>query len=164
MATLAWLASAGGSPFSTPPRRQQGPPQWDPPSTPSPTQQQQGAAMPDLARKSARRIQRAQERMQAAVLAAEAERSETFSGRSTEDTEACHFLTLLVKRILQQVFNSCYLQISFQGLLECSAWLQGHSRANIVEYQLLLEKHSCATSYSLLLGGQSCNCLCACLP
>lgn len=51
--------------------------------------------MPDLARKSARRIQRAQERMQAAVLAAEVERSETFSGRSTEDTEvlgACPFM------------------------------------------------------------------------
>ena len=43
--------------------------------------------MPDLARKSARRIQRAQERMQAAVYAAEVERSETFSGRSTEDNE-----------------------------------------------------------------------------
>lgn len=46
--------------------------------------------MPDLARKSARRIQRAQERMQAAVMAAEVESSETFSGRSTEDTEVCY--------------------------------------------------------------------------
>jgi hypothetical protein len=61
------VVRTGGLPFSTPPCQQQQP--------------------PDLARKSARRIQRAQERMQAAVLAAEAERSETFSGRSTEDTE-----------------------------------------------------------------------------
>lgn len=52
------------------------------PSTPSPTH-----LAPDLARTSARRIQQAQVRMQAAVLAAEVERSETFSGRSTEDNE-----------------------------------------------------------------------------
>ncbi|CAL8461897.1 g1428 [Coccomyxa elongata] len=73
------LSFTGGTSAGTPPRHR---PPVDP-STPSPTR----GVMPDLARKSARRIQRAQERMQAAVLAAEVELSETFSGRSTEDNE-----------------------------------------------------------------------------
>ena len=38
-------------------------------------------------RDSGRRLRLAQERMAAAVQAAEADRSETYSGRSTEDTE-----------------------------------------------------------------------------
>ncbi len=49
---------------------------------------------PNLGRESGRRLRLAQERMAAAVQAAEAERSETYSGRSTEDTEVrsepCH--------------------------------------------------------------------------
>ena len=40
-----------------------------------------------LGREPGRRLRLAQERMQAAVQAAEADRSETYSGRSTEDTE-----------------------------------------------------------------------------
>ena len=44
---------------------------------------------PSLGRESGRRLRLAQERMAAAVQAAEAERSETYSGRSTEDTEVC---------------------------------------------------------------------------
>lgn len=42
---------------------------------------------PSLGRDSGRRLRLAQERMAAAVQAAEADRSETYSGRSTEDTE-----------------------------------------------------------------------------
>ncbi len=50
-----------------------------------------GASSParpsSLGREPGRRLRLAQERMQAAVQAAEADRSETYSGRTTEDTE-----------------------------------------------------------------------------
>ena len=58
-------------------------------------------ASPNLGRESGRRLRLAQERMAAAVQAAEAERSETYSGRSTEDTEVITALATHVSDVVE---------------------------------------------------------------